>query len=264
MPTGSKTPAFCERKYQIRTDNISAGDSPAAGVNKLQGFHDLVVSWLGVGTQIDGFGHVGIDGKRYNNMPTVEVIRPNCAIKYGIHTLPPIVGRGVLRDMAAAAMSRLSECAIFESTELRAAAKRQGTEIRKSDVVLLHTGWLSVTDKNGERFLSKTPGVGVDGATWHADQRVIAVGADTWAIEGWPTNDKPPDHFIPFHELLVVKPGTHILENIKPDELATDKVYEFFFLLAAPRLVGMLQALFIRLQCDDEWNLTILLPYSKK
>ena len=176
-------------------------------------------------------------------MPTEDVIRPDGAIKYGIHTLPPIVGRGVLLDMAAAAgVSRLSERAIFESAELRAAAKRQGTEIRKGDVVLLHTGWLGVADEDGEKFLSETPGIGVDGATWLADQDVVAVGADTWAIEGWPTNDKLPDHFLPVHELLLVKRGIHILENIKTDELAADKVYEFFFMLAAPRFVGALQS----------------------
>ena len=243
MPTGPTTPAFGERKYQIRTDNIFVRGSPTAGVNKLQGFDDLVISWLGVGTQIDGFGHVGIDGKHYNGVPTEDVIRPDGAIKYGIHTLPPIVGRGVLLDMAAAAgVSRLSERAIFESAELRAAAKRQGTEIRKGDVVLLHTGWLGVADEDGEKFLSETPGIGVDGATWLADQDVVAVGADTWAIEGWPTNDKLPDHFLPVHELLLVKRGIHILENIKTDELAADKVYEFFFMLAAPRFVGALQS----------------------
>ena len=94
MPTGPKTPAFGPRNYQIRTDRIFVGDSPTVGANKLQGFDDLVISWLGVGTQIDGFAHVGADGRHYNGVPTEEVIRPDGAIQYGIHTLPPIVGRG--------------------------------------------------------------------------------------------------------------------------------------------------------------------------
>ena len=243
MPTGPKTPAYGNRNYQILTNHIYAGDSPTAGANKLQGFDDLVISWLGVGTQIDGFGHVGIDGKHYNGVPTEDVIRPNGAIKYGIHTLPPIVGRGILLDMAAAAgVTQLSERTIFESAALQTAAKRQGVEIRKGDVVLLHTGWLSVAAEDGERFLSKTPGIGIDGATWLADKGVVAIGADTWAIEGWPTNAKLPDHFLPVHGLLLVKRGVHILENIKTAELAADKAYEFFFILAAPRLVGALQS----------------------
>ena len=142
----------------------------------------------------------------------------------------------------AAGVPQLSERTIFESAELKAAARRQGIEIRKRDVVLLHTGWLSVADEDGETFLSQTPGIGVDGATWLADQDVVAIGADTWAIEGWPTDDKLPDHFLPVHGLLLVKRGVHILENIKTDELAADKAYEFFFMLAAPRLVGALQS----------------------
>jgi len=243
IPTGPKTPAYGDRKYQILINNIFVRDSPTSGVNALQGFDDLVIMWLGVGTQIDGFGHIGLDGKHYNGAPTEDVIRPNGAIKYGIHTLPPIVGRGVLLDMAAAAgVARIPERTIFESAELRAAATRQGTEIRKGDVVLLHTGWLGVADEDPARFLSQTPGLGVDGATWLADKDVVAVGADTWALEGWPTNDKLPDHFLPVHALFLAKRGVYILENIKTGELAADKAYEFFFMLAAPRLVGALQS----------------------
>ena len=243
MPTGPKTPAFGPRNYQIRTDRIFVGDSPTVGANKLQGFDDLVISWLGVGTQIDGFAHVGSDGRHYNGVPTEEVIRPDGAIQYGIHTLPPIVGRGVLLDMAAAAgVAQLPERTVFESAELRTAAQRQGLEIRTGDVVLLHTGWLSVADEDGERFLAKPPGIGLDGAAWLADQDVVAVGADTWTIEGWPTNDKLPDHFLPVHDLLLTKRGVYILENIKTAELAADRAYEFFFMLAAPRLVGAVQS----------------------
>jgi len=42
---------------------------------------------------------------------------------------------------------------------------------------------------------------------------------------------------------LLVKHGVQILENIKTEELAADKAYEFFFVLAAPRFKGSYKAL---------------------
>lgn len=243
MPTGPNTPAFGERSYRIRTDNIYVGDHPTAGTNRLQGFDDLVIAWLGVGTQIDGFAHVALNGKHYNGVPTDKVIRPNGAIRYGMETLPPIVTRGVLLDMAlAAGVDRLPQRTIFERKELQEAANHQGVEIRQGDVVLLHTGWLSMAEEDPTAFLEETPGIGVEGATWLADQNVVAIGADTWAIEGWPTNTSMPGQFLPVHGILLTKRGVHILENIHTTELARDKVYEFFFMLAAPRLVGAVQS----------------------
>jgi len=43
------------------------------------------------------------------------------------------------------------------------------------------------------------------------------------------------------HRKLLVERGVHILENVRSDELAADKAYEFFFMLAAPRFQGAVQ-----------------------
>ena len=44
------------------------------------------------------------------------------------------------------------------------------------------------------------------------------------------------------HGALLVKHGVYILENIRTERLAEDKVHEFFFMLAAPKFVGALQS----------------------
>jgi Putative cyclase len=93
--------------------------------NQLQGYDDAIVSYLGVGTHIDGFAHVAVNGCHYNGAKTEDVIRPNGAIKYGIDTVPPIVGRGILLDMAGAAgEAMLPGGTIFNRKELEYVQKR--------------------------------------------------------------------------------------------------------------------------------------------
>ena len=97
MNTGPDTPAFGYRNYQLPTKPIDEAGNDADGPpNKVAGFDDLLISWLGIGTQIDGFGHVAVDGLHYNGVPVAEVFHPHGSPVYGIHHLPPIVTRGIL------------------------------------------------------------------------------------------------------------------------------------------------------------------------
>jgi len=99
IPTGPDTPAWKGRTYQMLTDRIFVGDEFTFGDNKLQGFDDYVCAWLGIGTQIDGFAHIAVDGHHYHGLPSSEVIRSRGARRFGIENVRPVVGRGVLLDM---------------------------------------------------------------------------------------------------------------------------------------------------------------------
>lgn len=240
IPTSARSVAYGPRNYRIHVAPIFIGDDSTYGANRLQGFDDVVVTHLGVGTQIDGFAHVAIDGRHYNGVRTQDVIRPDGAIRYGVETIPPIVGRGVLLDMVAAAPGPLGAGAVFNRPELEAAAEREGVRLRKGDIVLLHTGHLAATDNDYQQDLQHVAGLGVDGAEYLASLGVVAVGMDAWIPEVMPAERK--DDFLPVHGALLVKHGVHILENIRTTELAADRAYEFFFVLAAPRFAGAVQS----------------------
>lgn len=241
IPTSPRSVAYGARNYQIHVAPIFVGDDSTYGTNRLQGFDDVIVSHLGVGTQIDGFAHVAIDGRHYNGVETRDVIRPDGAIRYGVESIPPIVGRGVLLDMVAAAgPDGLAAGAVFNRRELEAAAEREGVRLMKGDIVLLHTGHLVASGNDYAQDLQHVAGLGIDGATYLAGQGVVAVGMDAWIPEAMPAESK--DDFLPVHGLLLVKHGVHILENIRTSELAADRAYEFFFVLAAPRFVGAVQS----------------------
>ncbi|MBA7682652.1 hypothetical protein ES703_91004 [subsurface metagenome] len=152
-----------------------------------------------------------------------------------------MVTRGVLLDMAAYYKTDVvKEGTAFNVKEIEEVAKAQGVEIRQGDVVLFHTGWLSLIGKDDKRFGSVEPGLGVEGAKYLTGKGVVAVGADTWAVEVIPFESK---NIFEVHQILLPMNGTYILENMDTAALAADKAYEFLFVLGQPRFKGGVQSM---------------------
>lgn len=128
---------------------------------------------------------------------------------------------------------------VFNKEEIEAAAKAQNIEIREGDVVLFHTGWLELVGEDNDRFAQGEPGLGVEGAQYLADRGVVAVGADTWAVEVIPF--EPEAGVFEVHQTLLAKNGVYILENMNTHELVADAAWEFMFVLGQPRVEGAVQ-----------------------
>ena len=241
VPTGPDTPAYGPRTYQVTVTQLSDGTGTPLGSNKATGNDDLLNIWMGIGSQIDGLGHMGVNHVYYNDTHASEFVTTQGLTKFGIDTLPPIVTRGVLLDMTQHyGTSPVAEGTAFNRKEIKAAADRQGVRLEKGDVVLFHTGWLDVGDSDPQRFMSGQPGLGLDGARYLAELEVVAVGADTWALEVLPSED--PTMLFPVHPELLARNGIYILENMDTRALAADGASEFLFVLGQPRFVGAVQA----------------------
>jgi len=238
VETGPDTPAYPPRNYQISIFGHMGPDG--AGTNKITGNDDLVVSYLGVGSQIDGLGHVGIDYLFYNGTPAADFVKPDGLTKFGTHLLPPIVTRGVLLDIARLkGTARLAKGTPINSADLKAAQEAQGVTIERGDVVLFHTGWGSLATSDPEMFMTGEPGLGLEGAKYLATLGVVAVGADSWGVEVLP--GEVDDILFPVHQEFLAKNGIYILENMNTAELAADGVSEFMFVLGQPKFVGAVQ-----------------------
>ena len=61
---------------------------------------DIINGWVGIGGQLDGLGHIGIDNVYYNGNKAVDFARADGLKKLGIEKVPAIATRGVLLDMA--------------------------------------------------------------------------------------------------------------------------------------------------------------------
>ncbi len=234
--SGPDSPVFGDRSYAMEIIDLGT-----FGPNEVTGNDDRLTAHLGIGTQIDGLGHIGIAGVHYNGVPRSEVVQPDGLVRYGAENIPPIVTRGVMIDMAAYRGVDVNEPNdSFGAADLQAAAEAQGVEVRRGDVVLVHTGWLA---RIGEPdvFINQAPGINGDAADWLAEQGVVAVGSDSSSGE---TNAPDPEgRVLPVHATLIAEHGIYILETVDTRELAADGTHEFMFVLGAPRLQGSVQAI---------------------
>ena len=239
--TGWESPAYPPRHYAITIIQTGQDTGPTMGSNRATGNDDLLYTWMGIGSQIDGLGHLGADHVYYNGHRAKDFVTPRGLMALSIDRLPPIVTRGVLLDMAAHYGEHpLPAGTAFNSAEIQARAEAQGVAIGRGDVVLFHTGWLNHSGADNAAFMSGEPGLGVDGAQYLAGLDVVAVGSDTWGLEAIPHED--PELAFPVHVELLAKNGVYILENMDTRALAADQAWEFLFVLGQPRFEGAVQA----------------------
>lgn len=243
VEVSAASPAYPPRTFEIFTMGAPGdGMGTPLGTNKATGNDDVVHTWVGVGTQLDGLGHLGIDHRYYNGVMASEFVRPTGLLKYGTHLIPPIVTRGVLLDIAGLkGVAQLAGGTAVTKADLDAARAKQGVEIKKGDVVLIHTGWLAMASTDPKKFMASEPGLGIDAAEHLAGLGVVAVGADCWGVEAVPAQDK--DQAFPVHQILLAKNGIYILENVNTAQLKADQAWEFMFVLGFPKWVGAVQAM---------------------
>ena len=241
IETNSKTPAYPPRGFKITIVQPGQAGIPGLGPSKTTYNDDIIDGWVGVGSQIDGLGHIGVEHVYYNGNKLADFGDPSGLKKLGAEKIPPLVARGVLLDMAAhLGTDIVKEGTAFNTKEIEEVAKKQGIEIQQGDVVLFHTGWVGLIGKDDKRYNAGEPGLGVDGAKYLASKGVVAVGADTWGLEVVPFETK---NIFEVHQILLPMNGTYILENMNTGALAADKAYEFLFVLGVPRITGAVQGI---------------------
>jgi kynurenine formamidase len=238
VETGEDSPAYGTRTFTI--DIIASGADVPVGTDVVTANDEHVITSFGIGSQIDGLGHLGIGNQYYNGLTSAQIVADGGLVELGTHTIPPIVTRGILLDMTRHfGVNMVSEGTAFNRAQIEAAASAQGLQIRSGDVVLFHTGWMQLLGTDNQRFISVQPGVGVEGAEYLADLGVVAIGADTPALEVIPFEN--PQRMFAVHQTLLAKEGVYILENMNTAELAADSVQEFMFVLGQPKFKGAVQ-----------------------
>ena len=241
MVSGPKTHAYGPRRFQMIVHQLADGTGTAMGSTGTVGNDDTVITSVGIGSQLDGLGHIGRDHVYYNNHKAADVVAPDGLKKLGTHLLPGIVTRGVCLNMAAYFGEKtLPAGKAYTEADIRGAAKKQGITIKEGDVVLLHSGYMTAT-KDLPELVPGEPGLGVSGAEYLAKLGVVAVGADSWALEALPSEDH--NQAFPVHQILLARHGVYILENMVTQPLVDDGVDEFMFVLGVPKLEGAVQAI---------------------
>ena len=163
-------------------------------------------------------------------------------------TIPPIIARGVMIDVAGlknvAALPAAYEITV---SDLQAALKRQNVDVTPGTVVLIRTGTAQFWGANGSDHaklaMHDTAGIGISAAKWLVEQKgALAVGSDTSGLEYVPPS--PADSkavggsFNPVHVYLLVEQGVHMLEFHNLEALAADRVYEFAYIATTNAIRG--------------------------
>ena len=199
---------------------------------------EIIVAEMGqVGTQFDGFTHQTIGDDLYNCIDQNEVMTRSGFTRLGIENVGTLMTRGVLIDVAALkGVDVLPESYEITVDDLQQALDRQGVAIQPADAVLIHTGWGTYWDTDGERFSANGPGIGLPAGQWLVEQDPMLVGADNVPVEVSPNPD--PELSTPVHQIMLVINGIHLVERMKLDELAAAGVYEFAFVVQPLKLKG--------------------------
>jgi len=207
------------------------------GRNQINWITEIQAGTFQVGTQLDSIGHIQIGDRFYNGWTTQDVVESWGLNRFGMETVPPIVTRGVLVDVAAyKGVERLVRGYVISVADVEGALNKQGTQIKGGDAVLFHTGWGGLWDKDAELFLSGEPGPGMALVQWLYDRRVALTGADTWSYGPVPGEDPQRPFLVP--QTMYVKMGLFGLENLATEELARRRVYEFMFVLTHAKTRG--------------------------
>ena len=243
ITVNTTTPAYPPRTCSIYiVQPGQTGSAEGLGPTKTTYNDDILNCWTGIGTQLDGLGHIGVGDRYYNGNKWQEFAQIGGLKKLGADKVPPMVTRGVLLDMAAHyGVDVVKEGTAFNTAEIEAVAKKQGVEIRQGDVVIFHTGWLSLIEKDPKRYGSVEPGLGREGARYLVSKGVVAVGADTWGLEAIPFEQGAGVFEV--HQILLPMSGTYILENVNTAELVKDKAWEFLFVLGQNKYQGAVQSM---------------------
>ncbi len=190
---------------------------------------DSIHMYTHCGTHIDTLNHLGFYGKFWNGWTADQDLGSRIWNKGGLDKYPPVIARGVLLDIAGLqGVDCLEDSYAVTPDDLKNAAKEQGVELRRGDVVCVRMGRMSVwPDFDG--YLNNPPGIGLPAAKYLCEEAgAMCIAGDTIGLEVLPSEE--PGVFLPVHAYMFATAGAQIMEIVDMQEIAAEKQYEFAFL----------------------------------
>ncbi len=242
-------PLFGNRVFAMRIPGSPTGGP--FGSNHVIWNDEFLATEIGqVGTQFDGLSHIGVqvgettdkaDMIFYNGFTQADIQGTYTLARLGTEKLHPIVGRGILLDIAGArGVDMMDVGDEITMDDVRAALERQGMadfDFASGDVVLFHTGWSQLWKVDNDRYNSGEPGIGGEVGRWLSDEvQAGVVGADAWAVEAVPNPD--PACVFCVHQHLIARHGILLQENMKLDELVADEAWTFLYMYSPVPITG--------------------------
>jgi kynurenine formamidase len=218
-----RVPVFPGRHFRqtLVTTAHHANPEMGLGEKKVNWVTEIISGTTQVGTHLDALCHLQMGDRGYNGWSVAELAEASGVSRLGIETVPQIVTRGWLVDVAPLGPGDVIGIPDIDPSP--------------GDAVLFHTGWGTHWD-DPDRYLSGEPGPGLKLAEWLAERGVALTGCDTWSYGPVPAEN--PDRPFEVPQRLNVNHGVFIVENLDTAQLAADGVREFALILTHPKLRG--------------------------
>jgi kynurenine formamidase len=230
-------PFFGGRSFKLTTRRIYSG-SYIFGSNHLGANQEVVDTEIGqVGTQFDGLAHITHENSFYNCFKFDDIATPSGFTKLGVQNAGTLITRGVLIDVAAyKGVEMLPDTYEITVADLEGALQKQNLTVQPGDAIIINTGWGKLWGSDNARYNKSNPGIGVNAAEWLIAKDPMLIGSDNVPVEVIPN----PDSLLvnPVHQLAINVNGVHLLENLRLDELAAKRAYEFAFIVQPLKLEG--------------------------
>jgi kynurenine formamidase len=235
----------------VRSQKDLPFTTPEGGNTGITAWHSNAIFMNdNVATQIDGLGHIthGAKNEFYNGFTSDEWGGDFGLRKADVTTIPPIVARGVLVDVAGfKKVDALPSAYEITAEDIEGTLNAQKVDVTPGTVVLLRTGTARFWGANGSDHAKigqhDSAGIGLTAAKWLVEQKgALALGSDTSGLEYVPP--KPADSqavggsFNPVHVYLLVQQGVHIMEFHNLEQLAADRVFEFAYVATTNAIRG--------------------------
>jgi kynurenine formamidase len=218
-------PVFPGRFFrQTLVTTAHHGNNGGLGDNHVNWITEQISATQQLGTHLDALSHLQIGDRGYNGWSVAELAGTAGVTRLGVETVPQIVTCGWLVD--AAPLGR-GDVIGLEHLE--------GVDPAPGDAVLFHTGW-GAQWVDPERYLDGEPGPGYEVAAWLAERGVALTGCDTWSYGPVPAEDPERPFEVP--QVLNVRHGVFIVENLDLTALAAAGVRRFALILTHPKLRG--------------------------
>jgi len=227
MPSSPTHPGF-EMSIAVRHGEVLRSDG-------ITGSHETVTFGGHVGTHVDAFCHVAVDGAIFPGVPVTEAVADGRYVVGGIEQMPPYVGRAVLYDVPRLIGRPMNPEEAVTREHLEALGA-QG-EPSRGEAVLVRTGW-GARWPGGDYARPKDgiPGLDLDAARYLSSRGVVLVGADTIAVE-----QITAEHGLtrlPVHRHLLGERGIHLLESANLEQLSDITGCALLLFCAPLKIVG--------------------------
>ena len=220
-------PVFPGRAFhQTLVTTAHHANMGGVGDNCVNWITEVISGTTQLGTHLDALSHLQIGDRAYNGRRVNEIATPAGVSALGVETVLQIVTRGLLVDVAARGLGAGGVIGLDDLADF---------DPEPGDAVLFHTGWGAHWD-DPDAYLGGEPGPGLELAEWLASRGVALTGYDTWSYGPVPAEDPARPFEVP--QVLNVKHGVFVVENLDTSALAADGVREFALILTHPKLRG--------------------------